>query len=254
MRLGLSHFKREYLLGREIDTLNFKLIGRTFLKRFTGSAKSVGEWYRSELPLTLKQLRQPLLIVSALALVTLVASYAWVVVNVPVYVNLSPERIDGVKTFVADNLSNLDELQSTLPAPVLFYHNARTTVAILLLGMVSFSTLGLTLFIGNIALVGGVLGAVSLVGYSPLLVFALGVLPHGIFELTAVFLATAAMLKAGALLVTPQPDRSLGEIFLLSIADWSRVFVGLVIPLLAIAALVEIYITPILIKHAFPYL
>ena len=254
VRLGLSHFKREYLLGREIDTLNFKLIGRTFLKRFTGSAKSVGEWYRSELPLTLKQLRQPLLIVSALALVTLVASYAWVVVNVPVYVNLSPERIDGVKTFVADNLSNLDELQSTLPAPVLFYHNARTTVAILLLGMVSFSTLGLTLFIGNIALVGGVLGAVSLVGYSPLLVFALGVLPHGIFELTAVFLATAAMLKAGALLVTPQPDRSLGEIFLLSIADWSRVFVGLVIPLLAIAALVEIYITPILIKHAFPYL
>src|SRR5512141_2432808 len=28
VRLGLSHFRREYLLGREIDTLNFKLMGR----------------------------------------------------------------------------------------------------------------------------------------------------------------------------------------------------------------------------------
>jgi uncharacterized membrane protein SpoIIM required for sporulation len=254
VRLGLSHFKREYLLGREIDTLNFKLLGRTFSNRFAGSAKSVGEWYRREIPLTLGQLRQPLLIVSALALVTLVASYVWVIVNVPVYVDLSPERIEGIKTFVADNITNLDELQTSLPAPLLFFHNARTTVIVLVLGMLSFSTLGLTLFIMNIGLVGGVLGAVSLVGYSPLAVFAVGILPHGIFELTAVFLATAAMLKAGALLVTPQPDKSLGEIFLFSIADWSRVFAGLVIPLLAIAALVEIYITPVLIKMALPYL
>ncbi len=254
VRLGLSHFKREYLLGREIDTLNFKLIGRTFSKRFTGTAKSIGEWYRTEIPVTLKQLRQPLLIVLALGVVAFMASYIWIVVNVPVYVDLSPDRIDGVRTFVGNNLTNLDELQSALPAPVLFFHNARTTVTILLLGMLSFSTLGLTLFIVNIALIGGVLGAVSLVGYSPLAVFAVGILPHGIFELTAIFLATAAMLKAGALLVTPQPDKSLGEVFLLSIADWSRVFVGLVIPLLAIAAVIEIYLTPVLIKTIFPYL
>ena len=101
-----------------------------------------------------------------------------------------------------------------LPAPVLFYHNARTTVVFLLLGLVSFGTLGLTLFIGNIALVGGVLGGGHLVGYSPLLAFAAGILPHGIFELSAVFLATAAMLKVGAQLVTPQPDKSLGEILI----------------------------------------
>ena len=40
------------------------------------------------------------------------------------------------------------------------------------------------------------------------------------------FLATAAMLRVGAQLVTPQPDKSLGEILLLSLADWFRVFVG----------------------------
>ncbi len=254
VRLGLSHFRREYLLGREIDTLNLKLIGRTFRDRFKGQATSISEWYRKELPITLRQLRQPLMVVLGLGLVAGIASYMWVVTNVPSYVELTPERITEFKTLIADNLTNLDTLGERLPAPVLFYHNARTTVAFLLLGLVSFGTLGLTLFIGNIALVGGVLGAAHLVGYSPLLAFAAGILPHGIFELSAVFLATAAMLKVGAQLVTPQPDKSLGEILLLSLADWFRIFVGLVLPLLAIAALVEIYITPLLIKLAFPYL
>jgi uncharacterized membrane protein SpoIIM required for sporulation len=155
---------------------------------------------------------------------------------------------------IADNLTNLDTLGQRLPAPLLFYYNARTTVVFLLLGLVSFGTLGLTLFIGNIALIGGVMGAAQLVGYSPLLAFSAGILPHGIFELSAVFLATAAMLRVGAQLVTPQPDKSLGETLLLALADWLRVFVGIVLPFLAIAAVIEIYLTPVLIKLAFPHL
>ncbi|HSL42034.1 MAG TPA: stage II sporulation protein M [Anaerolineales bacterium] len=254
VRLGLSHFRREYLLGREIDTLNFKMIGRTFSDRFKGQAKSVGEWYRTELPVTLKQLRQPLAIVLGLAMIAGIVSYAWVITNVPAYISLTPERVHEFRTFIADNLANLDALGEALPAPLLFFHNARTTIVFLLLGLLSFGTLGLTLFIGNIALVGGVLGAADLVGYSPILAFAAGILPHGIFELSAIILATAAMLKVGAQLVTPQPDKSLGEILLISLADWFRIFVGIVLPFLAIAAVIEIYITPLLIKLAFPYL
>jgi len=98
------------------------------------------------------------------------------------------------------------------------------------------------------------MGAASIVGYSPVMTFVTGVLPHGIFELTAVFLATAAMLKVGAQLVTPQTEKSLGEILLLSLADWFRIFIGIVLPLLAIASIVEVYITPRLIRLAFPYL
>ncbi|HET9908356.1 MAG TPA: stage II sporulation protein M [Anaerolineales bacterium] len=254
VRLGLSHFRREYLLGREIDTLNLKWMWRAFRNRFTGEATSISEWYTRELPLTLRQLKQPLMIVIALALVGGIASYLWVIVNVPAYVNLSPDQVTEIRTFLAENLANIDRLGQQLPAPVLFFHNARTTVVFLLLGLVSFGTLGLTLFIVNIGLVGGLLGAASLVGYSPLAVFAVGILPHGIFELTAVFLATAAMLKTGAQLVTPQADKSLGELLLISLADWFRIFIGIAIPLLAIAAVIEIYITPRLIKEFFPFL
>ena len=254
VRLGLSHFRREYLLGREIDTINLKWIGRTLSSRFKGQATSLLEWYRTELPISLRQLRQPLMIVIGLGIVTGIVSYMWVIINMPAFIDLSPERIGEFRTLIADNLTNLDSLGERLPAPVLFYHNARTSIAFLLLGLVSFGTLGLTLFIGNIALVGGVLGAAQLVGYSPLLAFAAGILPHGIFELSAIFLATAATLKVGAQLVTPQPDKGLGEIILISLADWFRVFVGIVLPFLAIAALIEIYLTPVLIQLAFPYL
>jgi uncharacterized membrane protein SpoIIM required for sporulation len=254
VRLGLSHFRREYLLGREIDTINLKWIGQTFRNRFKGQATSILEWYRTELPFTLRQLRQPLMIVIGLGIIAGIVSYMWVVNNVPAYIELSPERIGDFRTFIADNLNNLDSLGQRLPAPLLFYHNTRTTIIFLLLGLLSFGTLGLTLFIGNVALVGGVLGAAHLVGYSPLLAFAAGILPHGVFELSAIFLATAAMLKVGAQLVTPQPDKGLGEVLLVALADWFRVFVGIVLPFLAIAALIEIYLTPVLIKLAFPYL
>jgi uncharacterized membrane protein SpoIIM required for sporulation len=252
VRLGLAHFKREYLLGREIDTLNFKSMFRVLRERFVGNARSLTEWYRSELPLTIRQLRQPLVIVFAIGLVSIVASYIWVVVNVPAYIDISPERAEEFRTFVADNVVNLDRLDTQIPAPLLFLYNTRTTIVFLLTGLFSFGTLGLTLFMLNFVLVGGVLGAAELVGFSPLLTFAIGILPHGIFELTAVILATAAMLKVGAQLVSTNTDKSLGETLLLSLTDWLKVFIGLVVPLLAVAAVIEIYVTPMLIKLAFP--
>src|SRR5512134_2251632 len=119
VRLGLSHFRREYLLGREIDTLNIKLIGRTFRDRFIGQAKSVREWYRTELPLTLKELRRPLLVVCVLAIIAGIASYVWVIINVPAYLDLTPERLTRIKALIADNLINLDRLDEQLPASVL---------------------------------------------------------------------------------------------------------------------------------------
>jgi len=254
VRLGLAHFRREYLLGREIDTLDFKLTWRKFRERFIGNAKSISDWYRHEIPQTLGQLRRPLRLVLLLALVAGIASYLWVIEYIPAHMSLTPERVTSIRTFVAENLTDMNSMSERIPAPILFFHNARSTVVFLLLGLLSFSTLGLTLFIGNMGLVGGVLGAASLIGFSPLLTLTAGVLPHGIFELTAVFLATAAMFRVGAQLVTPQTDKSLGEVLLISLADWFRVFIGLVLPLLGLAAVIEVYVTPQLIRLAFPYL
>jgi uncharacterized membrane protein SpoIIM required for sporulation len=254
IRLGLSHFQREYLLGREIDTLNFKSMWRMFIRRVTGDATSIFEWYAVQMPAALRELKQPLFIVAGIALVSICASYIWVVRYVPTQVEITPERVELIHKYVGENLGNLDYVRENLPAPWIFMNNTRAMVGFLFAGMISFSTLGLALFVFNMALIGGILGGASLISYSPLGVFAALILPHGLFELTAVFISTAAVLRMGAVLVAPQPDKSLGDVFLLSLADWFRVFIGLVIPLLAIAALVEVYVTPEIFELAYPYL
>jgi len=44
--------------------------------------------------------------------------------------------------------------------------------------------------------------------------------------------------------------RSLGEIVLEVLADWTKVVVGLVLPLLLLAAVIETYFTPMLLASA----
>jgi stage II sporulation protein M len=110
---------------------------------------------------------------------------------------------------------------------------------------------GVIIFILNLALVGGVLGAVDVIGLPWLQVFVVGILPHGIFELPSVMLVSAGVLYMGARLVTPNPKESIGEVFIKTIAEWMVVAVGLAFPLLLIAALVEANITPILLYNFF---
>src|SRR5688572_23684545 len=56
IRVGIAHFHREYLLGREIDVINMSWIWRTFLINFFGGAKSLPAWYRSVVGAALQRL------------------------------------------------------------------------------------------------------------------------------------------------------------------------------------------------------
>jgi stage II sporulation protein M len=93
-------------------------------------------------------------------------------------------------------------------------------------------------------LIGGVLALFNLLGIPPIDLFLAGLLPHGMFEIPALMLGGAAVLRIGAVLVSPQAGRSMGEVMIDLLADWAKVFCGIIIPLLAIAAVVETYITP----------
>jgi len=92
-----------------------------------------------------------------------------------------------------------------------------------------------------------VLSLMGKIGFSPGKLALFGVLPHGIFEITALILSSAAVLYGAVLLVTPRPQISLGEVVLNAIADWARIFIGLGVPLLVIAAIVETWVTPVLL-------
>jgi stage II sporulation protein M len=115
---------------------------------------------------------------------------------------------------------------------------------IFLAGSVSFGVLGILLYMVNIGVIGGLFALFQLLGMNPWPMFLAGVAPHGIFEIPALIIGSAAVLYMGAAIVTPQTGKSMGEVILEFLADGTKIFLGVVVPLLAIAAVIEAYITP----------
>jgi uncharacterized membrane protein SpoIIM required for sporulation/ABC-type transport system involved in multi-copper enzyme maturation permease subunit len=250
IRLGLAHFQREYLLGRDIDVLNLRWVGRTFWGYFKGDAHSFFGWYRYSVGATLRKLRKPIAFLVVLAIVGMAVAYFWATQNLQTYVStVKPDQLADLQNqFV--RIGDLSEVSKELTAPALFVHNVQATLVMAFFGMFSFGVLGVILYLINTSMIGGLLGFFQLIGYSPVPLVLAGILPHGIFEIPALLLSCAAVLNSGLVLVTPQAGRTIGEVMLETLADWVRVIIGLVIPLLAIAAFIESYITPQLLMSA----
>jgi uncharacterized membrane protein SpoIIM required for sporulation/ABC-type transport system involved in multi-copper enzyme maturation permease subunit len=251
IRVGLAHFRREYLLGREIDVLNLRWMWRTFARSFQGRAGSLLEWYRIELPAVLHKMRFPIALIVILALIAGWIGSAWTSLRFPeVVAGMSPQEL-GQFTADLKKSPDLIELGSHLSVPLILGHNLQAVGAILIVGLFSFSVLGVLAYFANMGIVGAVLALFKILGYSPWMLFFTGVLPHGIFEIPAVMLSSAAVLRIGAVLVTPDATKTMGEVLLETLADWFKIVIGFVVPLLVIAAVIETYITPLLLLRVF---
>lgn len=244
IRVGIAHFQREYLLGREIDVINLRWIWKTFWLNFRGGATSLGIWYRNVLGSAFRRILPALVFMVLIAGVSVWMGYDWINENVAgTLAKASPEDLAKLKEQVRE-LPDFSEIQNSISAPFLFLNNTRAVAVIFLAGLVSFSVLGILLYMVNIGLIGGIFALLQLLGIQPWPVFMAGVAPHGIFEIPALMIGSAVVLYIGASLVTPQTGKSMGEVVLELMADWAKIFVGLVVPMLAIAALIEAYITP----------
>ena len=74
-------------------------------------------------------------------------------------------------------------------------------------------------------------------------------MPHSLIEIPAIFLATAAALRLGAVITRRlPPGRTLGDMWLQALADTLKIGIGLVLPLLILAALVEVFVTPLIVQ------
>ena len=249
VRVGVAHFQREYLLGREIDSLNFRLMWRTFKDQFVGDAHSLSTWYRTEVGSVLKKLSMPMTLLIIIMFIAGVAGFNVTAANLPAVIAEIPEdEMDTVlDQFQAAIGLGGEEIEITYG--LIFGHNTQAVFATLLLGIFSLGVLGVLVFMLNMGVVGAALALFQTMGFSAWRIFLLGILPHGILEIPAIMLASAGVLYLGAILVTPNPSKTMGEVFLRGLADWFKIAVGLVIPLLAIAAAIETYITPLLLVN-----
>ena len=252
VRMGIRLFNREELLGRDIDQIRFVWALRTFWGRFTGrtaepaAQRGIAGWYRSLFGF-LGQLRLPLLV----SMVALIGGLALGYYFASVYP--LPEEFAQIVTSTrpdAGDLARLQLIASRLPLSI-FVQNSRVMLLAAIMGIFTLGTAALGIFMLPWLLIGYVAGQFALFGGGNLGFLVLTLLPHGLVEIPALLLATAAALRWHTVFIAPPPRVTVSESWLLAAADFGRVFVGLVLPLLLLAAFVEAYVTPWLLSLAY---
>jgi uncharacterized membrane protein SpoIIM required for sporulation len=240
LRIGVAHFNREELISREFDSIDLRWGLVSFWTKFRGEARSPLDWYKKEIKGEVHKIRMPALLVIFILIggVLLGANLANRFVIPPELINTdaittgSIEGFDYVRLFESGSV------------PAVWFYNLRSMFLASIMGVFSFGVLALIVMFIPILLIGYFTATMASAGLSPLL-FLLGfVVPHGILEIPAIIFAGAAILRLGATLATPSPGKTIGEAMVGATADWAKVMVGLVLPLLLGAAVLEVVITP----------
>ncbi len=240
VRMGVSFFNREELIGRELDSINLGWGWRVFWKAFLGEAHSPQAWFSQELPGTLRRMLLPMAITASILAAALLVGAA---MSHRFSFTDQAFSLVSLQSQLREGLKNIP-LFSVGGIPVIWLHNLRAIFIATLLAMLSFGVLGLLVIMLPLGISGYLAGTVASAGVSPLVFLAAFIAPHGILEIPALIISGAAILRLGATLITPAHGRTIGEAWLIALADWLRVFVALVVPLMLGAAALEVLVTP----------
>ncbi len=241
-RMGVRLFRREELLGRELDRLDLAAAWRFFARAFLGERRSgegLWRWYRREVVGAVVRTALPIAVVGIALLSGISLGYA------EAGQFRLPEEITRDVAF-GDVASRFDEtgISSLNGALWIFLNNVRAIGLASLAGMASWGVLALLLLMMPLGIAGFLSGQLASFGISGATFFGAFVLPHGVFEIPAALIAGGAILRMSVSFLAPPPGRTVGEAWLLSVADWARIYLLAVVPLLAVAALCEAYVTP----------
>ncbi len=243
IRTGIAHFNREDLLGQELDSLNLQWAWQVFKDAFIGKKETNRTWWRVNIWNALGNLKWPLLLALLISVsAALIGSAQAEVFTIPAGIldwdNLDQGLVSGVEEIGPIRFF------SVLGIGQIFLHNIRAIALASLLGIFSFGVLGVISLVLPFSLIGYFAAIAGQTGLSPWKFLVGFVLPHGIFEIPAIILTGALIIRLGLTLVTPNEDFTIGEAWIRALADWSRLILFVVIPLLLVAAFLEVFITP----------
>lgn len=245
LRVGNSIFNREELLGRSIDSINLiggiKTIGRYIVAVDDDGTRAANalEWYRKALPYSLRKLRGAAIVTIGVFIVYFVIGY-WVgtlpAFQLPIEISADTVAQSGnIDLYLGDDI---------LPHEAVGLIIAQNTRVLLLAGVLSAFSFGVVAYV-LVPVVFAVLGylAAQLLQAGLGSVFWIAVLPHGIVEIPMIVIATAAMFRLGAIITKPPNGQGVGQAWIIAIGDTLKIALGVVAPLLVIAALLEVYLT-----------
>ncbi len=243
IRMGITHLNREELLGHEIDTINFRRMWNVFRNQFIGSARSPWDWYRHEIPHTLRQMAVP---IGWMTLLLVGATYMGAVQVKALGLTAGMFGFDRLKIVDEQILSQFRQIGffSTSNVLTVWWHNLRAVSIAAVLGSISLGVAGVLILLLPVGLIGFFSAAAGLTGLNPLTVLAAFTLPHGLLEIPAIILSGAAILRVGASFVTANQNLSISEGLVIAIADWAKITIALVVPLFFGAAILEVFVSP----------
>ncbi|MBI9051042.1 MAG: stage II sporulation protein M [Anaerolineaceae bacterium] len=239
VRVGLSHFQREELLGKEIDVLNFRWGWRVFKSGFTGGNKKFTKWLWADTRKLFSNIKTPLLLCLGIMITSIAIGYTQIK-NFPI--QLPENTITDIPSQV-ENLMKIWPVLSVQPIVAILMQNIRVVIVGFILGIFSLGVLGTLPIFVTMGLT-GYLGAILSMNGIPIYFYLLFLLPHGLFEIPALLISTAAVIRIGATIASPSPGKTIGEVVLYAFGEWCRYFIGIVMPLLIVASIIEVWVTP----------
>jgi uncharacterized membrane protein SpoIIM required for sporulation/ABC-type transport system involved in multi-copper enzyme maturation permease subunit len=244
VRMGTQIFNREDMLGEEIDELNLKGALRDWWKTllhgdYTGPRRSIWQWYLHEVLGTIWHMRGAVLItVGALAVGWLIGMRYAQIYQLPPGITHSEEWLDQLETVLRElGLSGARGVMSILQ------HNLRVLALASILATVTFGVVGPIILMAPMGILGYLGASVGVIGIDPPIFWA-SILPHSIVELPAAVFACAAALRLGVSILSPPPGKPVSVAWIRALADATRLWLVLILPMLMLAAMIEILITP----------
>lgn len=138
----------------------------------------------------------------------------------------------------------------SISAPLLFLNNLKACVIAMVIGFIPFLFLPVFVLGVNAAVMGAVASMYRMTGMSVAGMYLFGILPHGIFELPAILISISMGLYLCYCLVKRICEGRYNRgIVKEALGNMLRTLLTLIIPLLAVAAVIETYVTPILMNH-----
>ncbi|MFN8379475.1 MAG: stage II sporulation protein M [Anaerolineae bacterium] len=250
LRLGNSVFNREELLGRQIDSIDLRRWFRRVRRQVRTAdprglpATSLWSWYRQSIPASLVRVKSA---AGVTALVFFVALIVGVVMGLQPQWRLPlPQGVDLTQT--AGGIGDASALVfGSGGAMSIAIQNWRILALASVLAVFSFGSLALVVTPMVYLIIGYVLTQFALAGYNPLLLLP-AVAVHGMVEIPVIVIATACALRLGAVITRPPKGMSVSQAWTLAFSDTVKLWLGLLLPGLLLAAMIEAYVTPVVVK------
>jgi uncharacterized membrane protein SpoIIM required for sporulation/ABC-type transport system involved in multi-copper enzyme maturation permease subunit len=252
LRVGNAIFNREELLGRLIDGFNLKATARNLWQHIRWSdlrVKTVNAltWYGQGVLASLRRVGLAFGVTALVYVLAFVGGYA--AGQMPQYqLQLPTELPTGDVTTELDRASQFFFGEQPVAVAILV-QNWRVLAGATVLAVFSFGIGALILTPLVYVIMGYLLSQIAIAGYD-MTIFAAAILPHGVVEIPIILIATAVAVRLGAVVTRPPQGMTVGKAWMQALGDTARIWMGVIIPGLLLAALIEATITPIAVQWA----